>query len=100
MTKRMFLDDFSGSPHTDLVMEGDCPNKANHTPMPVGYIARQEWAKKMAKTHTQITCQACGMYAIWLPKAEAKRELARRLAEAIAEDARCRDEMAARRKTP
>jgi hypothetical protein len=41
-----------------------------------------------------------GMYAIWLPKAEAKRELARRLAEAIAEDARCRDEMAARRKTP
>lgn len=46
----------------------DCPNAAQHTPSPDGYLAWHEWAEEKAKTHTQIKCSGCGLYAIWVPK--------------------------------
>ena len=96
---RCFIDDFSGPPHTDLVtVNPQCPDAAHHTPAPMGYIARQEWAKRMSKTHQQITCQSCGLYVIWLPKVEAKAELNRRRDETIEADRKCREQMSQRRK--
>ena len=56
----------------------NCPNKANHTPAPEGYRQWHAWAEKIAKTHRQVTCESCGTYSIWLPKAEAKEEMKRR----------------------
>lgn len=47
-----------------------CPNRANHTPCPEGYIQWHAWAEKMGKTHYQVTCHGCGRYAIWVPKSE------------------------------
>jgi hypothetical protein len=41
---------------------------ADHTPCPEGYLQWHEWAKKKSKTHRQIKCNACGLYAIWIPK--------------------------------
>jgi len=90
MGYRWFIDDFSGPPHTNLVNEADCPNRSNRTPMPMGYIARQEWSKRMSKTHRQITCEQCGLWVIWLPKAEAKAVLAERKKREAALVKRCR----------
>jgi len=39
-----------------------------HTPMPEGYIQRQEWAEKKMKTHIQSRCPECKLWAIWTPK--------------------------------
>lgn len=39
-----------------------------HTPEPEGYIARAEWAERMMKTHRQIQCERCGLWAVWIPK--------------------------------
>ena len=36
------------------------------------YVAWQKWARKMLRTHAQIPCPLCGLWAIWLPKAEAR----------------------------
>ena len=44
----------------------------NHTPHPTLYHAQYEWTERAAKTHSQIRCPRCGLWAIWLPKAEAK----------------------------
>lgn len=88
--RRFFLDDFSGPPHSDLVVDGDCPNKANHTPSPRGYVAWHEWAEQMQKTDTQIACESCGLWAIWLPHVDADREIARRRAEAVEADRKYR----------
>lgn len=46
----------------------DCPNEAEHTPDPRGYVAWHEWAVEMEKTHKQYACPGCGRYAIWKPK--------------------------------
>jgi phage FluMu protein Com len=43
----------------------------NHTPMPSGYTAWDEWARQASKTHRQVHCPRCGTLSIWLPKAEA-----------------------------
>ena len=43
-----------------------------HTPCPEGYIQWHAWATRASKTHAQIKCQLCGLWAIWLPEAEAK----------------------------
>jgi hypothetical protein len=98
MGYRWFIDDFSGPPHTNLVVEGDCPNKANHTPAPMGYVARQEWSKRMSKTHRQITCEQCGLWVIWLPKAEERAVLAERRKCDIAASNACLLEFAEKRK--
>lgn len=44
---------------------GDC---ANHTPKPVAYKARHEWADEMMKTHVQTRCKGCGKWKVWIPK--------------------------------
>lgn len=49
-------------------MNTDCPNAAQHTPQPDGYLAWHEWADKKSKTHYQIKCPGCDLYAIWVPK--------------------------------
>lgn len=46
-----------------------CPNARNHTKAPRGYLSWHEWAEKMMETHTQIICEGCGRYSIWVPKA-------------------------------
>lgn len=45
-----------------------CPNIENHTVHPIGYVAHAEWAEEMMKTHKQIKCPDCGLYAIWIKK--------------------------------
>ena len=69
------------SPGEPVVVEELPARCSKHTPLPAGYTARQDFAEHMSKTHTQIACQGCGRWAIWLPHAEALAELARRLAE-------------------
>lgn len=51
--------------------EAPCPNAAAHTPCPTGYLEHGEWAEKKMKTHHQIKCEGCGLYAIWVPGAAA-----------------------------
>lgn len=44
-------------------------NCRHHTPDPAGYIQWHEWARLMDRAgYSQITCQHCGLWAIWLPK--------------------------------
>jgi hypothetical protein len=91
---RVFLD--VTDPTRDLrIPNPECPNAAAHTPCPVGYNDWDEWARIKSKTHRQITCQHCGRYVIWLPKAEARRVLDERRRLAIENDARCRARLAA-----
>jgi hypothetical protein len=45
-----------------------CPNIAEHTPDPHGYVAWHDWAEEMGRTHRQIRCPGCGLLAIWVPK--------------------------------
>jgi len=58
-----------------------------HTPMPPGYMDRYEWAQMAMKTHAQVRCPHCGLWAVWLPKREA-REVNK--ADRAAERAFCR----------
>lgn len=46
----------------------ECPNAANHTPDPEGYLQWHAWAARMARTHRQVQCADCGRLAIWIPK--------------------------------
>lgn len=43
-----------------------CPNRKQHTPHPEGYLAHAAWAEKKLKTHKQIKCPGCGLWAIWV----------------------------------
>ncbi len=52
-----------------LVEQPEC----KHTPSPEGYIQWHAWAEKKSKTHRQIRCPVCGLWAIWVPK---KRKVA------------------------
>jgi hypothetical protein len=36
-----------------------------HTDSPDGYIAFDEWAEEMGRTHVQRQCKGCGLYAVW-----------------------------------
>jgi hypothetical protein len=45
-----------------------CPNAAQHTPEPAGYLAWYEWARRMAKTHRQTRCHVCHRWKVWVPK--------------------------------
>ena len=47
-----------------LVEQPEC----EHTKRPEGFVAFQEWAEKKAKTHDQIRCPVCGLWAVWVPK--------------------------------
>jgi hypothetical protein len=46
----------------------DCPNAAEHTPVPVLVLHGAEWAERMLRTHDQRLCEGCGLYAIWRPR--------------------------------
>jgi len=48
--------------------EKSCPSYFDHTPCPSGYIQWHAWAKQMARTHRQVKCGRCGLWAIWIPK--------------------------------
>lgn len=50
----------------------ECPNVANHTPCPEGYIAWHDWAQEMMKTHKQVKCFGCDRFSIWVPKKRKK----------------------------
>lgn len=44
-----------------------CPQQAGHSLQPTGYLPWHEWAEKHSKTHRQVLCSGCGLYAIWIP---------------------------------
>lgn len=46
-----------------------------HTPSPAGsgdYFAWYAFAERMRKTHRQVRCPRCGLWAIWEPKPPSK----------------------------
>jgi hypothetical protein len=45
-----------------------CPNRANHTEGPAGYLQWHAWAEEMQTTHVQERCPGCGYWAIVKPK--------------------------------
>lgn len=45
-----------------------CPNVKDHTPSPEGYMPWMDWAERMAKTHKQVKCPGCGLWAVWIKK--------------------------------
>lgn len=45
-----------------------CPDLVHHTACPSDYIGWHAWARKKSKTHKQVKCSGCGLYAIWVPK--------------------------------
>lgn len=51
----------------------NCSNRSKHTPCPEGYLEWFAWAEKKSKTHRQIVCPGCGLYAIWVPKKKKKK---------------------------
>lgn len=53
---------------TPAQREAACPNGDEHTPSPRGYLQWHAWAERIAKTHEQVRCPDCGLYAIWRPK--------------------------------
>ena len=72
-----------------------CPQADKHTkrtgtpgPLSNDYSHWNDWCEEMSKTHTQITCEGCGCYEIWLPHAAARAEEQRRRQAATEESAR------------
>ena len=45
-----------------------CPDPAEHTRCPEGYMAWHSWAERMSKTHRQFRCPHCGLFEVWKPK--------------------------------
>lgn len=48
--------------------EPPCPNEAEHTPAPQGYLEWWSWCERMNRTHEQRECEGCGTWAIWYPR--------------------------------
>ena len=49
--------------------DNTCPNRAEHTYGPAGYVDWDEWAAKMTRQRRQQTaCPGCGRFLIWRPK--------------------------------
>jgi hypothetical protein len=55
---------------TDTNDKGGVMDCKNHTDAPCGYIQWHEWARKKAKTHKQLKCHECGLYKIWIRRAQ------------------------------
>lgn len=51
-----------------IVVTKTCPNAAEHTEHPRGYLEHGEWAEEMLKTHRQVKCKGCNLWEIWVPK--------------------------------
>jgi hypothetical protein len=49
-----------------------CPNAAEHTYGPRGYLAWHEWAQKAVKTHTVRRCPGCGYWLIYRRRVKAE----------------------------
>lgn len=45
-----------------------CPNVAEHTYGPDGYVQWHAWAEEMSKSHTQQKCPGCGFFLIVRPR--------------------------------
>ncbi len=39
-----------------------------HDQVPDGYEERVVWMRNMGRTHTQMHCPECGLWAIWIPR--------------------------------
>lgn len=57
-----------------IVDEQKCINATMHTECPRGYFAWFDWAARMAKTHRQVRCPGCTLFAIWVPKTQRVKE--------------------------
>lgn len=45
-----------------------------HTPRPAGYVEFFEWCEMMSKRGLgQIRCEHCGLFAVWVDKAKARK---------------------------
>lgn len=55
----------AGGPLT--VPNPGCPNAADHTPQPEGYLAWHAWASEMAWKYRQRRCGGCDLYVVWVP---------------------------------
>lgn len=53
----------------DTADEPACPNQAEHTPCPVGYLEWWSWAERMNRTHGQRRCPGCNRWVIWCERA-------------------------------
>jgi hypothetical protein len=53
-----------------MMTADECPDKTNHTPCPETYRGFVDWADNMSKTHKQIKCPSCNLFAIWILKGE------------------------------
>jgi hypothetical protein len=51
-----------------VIPHPECPNAADHTPAPIGYLAWHEWAEERSRTHDQEECPGCGFWCIDHPK--------------------------------
>jgi hypothetical protein len=58
-----------------------CATECRHTAVPDLYHEWQEWCEVASKTHRQVRCPACSLWAIWMPKAEADAYERRVMAE-------------------
>lgn len=56
---------------TDVKKE-NCPNRAQHTKCPEGYLQWHAWAEGMGKTHRVKRCPGCELWVIWVPKKRRK----------------------------
>lgn len=48
-----------------------CPQAAAHTPHPARQFAHAAWAEQMLRTHHQVRCPGCKLWAIWEPNPDA-----------------------------
>lgn len=39
-----------------------------HTKSPDGYVSYHDWTEMKSKTHKQIRCPVCGLWAVWVKK--------------------------------
>lgn len=49
------------------VSADDCPDKAQHTPRPTGYIAFATIAAERTRAgQRQVRCSTCGFFVVWV----------------------------------
>lgn len=48
--------------------DSDCPRRADHEPVPRGYLQHAEWAEEKLRTHRCERCPGCGLWKIWVPR--------------------------------